>query len=126
MIRSTGQGLELRGNRRRSGGQEEEGELLVAPFIHAVVNLAGIKVKYEISRAQRGVAAPRMYPLPRSHAFSWRKFVPPFSTCKLECMARPRTRKEEGEEGKRGGKKEGERQVTGGWKRLTRSLFSGS
>lgn len=85
-----------RENRRRGKAREDACSELLAPFIHAAVNLAGIKVKYEISRTQRG-AAPRMYPLPRSHAFSWRKFVPPFSTCKLECMARPRTRKEEGE-----------------------------
>lgn len=45
-------------------------------FIRAAVNLAGIKVKYEISRSTRAErrrdagAASRMYPLLWSHAFS--------------------------------------------------------
>lgn len=53
MIRNTS--ARARGNRRGSEGTRKKKTLAanywLAPFIHAVVNLAGIKVKYEISRS---------------------------------------------------------------------------
>lgn len=104
MIRNTS--ARARGNRRGSEGTRKKKTLAanywLAPFIHAVVNLAGIKVKYEISRSSTESRAANVSITEEPCVFleEIRSPLPPFSTCKLECMTRPRTRKEEKEDGK--------------------------